>query len=195
MCLSRTRPQSGRGPFQRAASPERECSKERKQQQAQWVSLRSKFRIYLMFPAILHLRNTFSLHLIGVLFLFPDFKQAAPNIPNPNINMKKRRHGEEEVYYIPVRNPVQQHHISFGFTQPQINPHCIHCYWSSFHVGAYACVFVFASVCVCVVQVRGRENFDLLMKIKDSLELVELVPQQLVDSYRQQQQQQIHQRQ
>ncbi|XP_062315516.1 tumor protein p73 isoform X1 [Osmerus eperlanus] len=67
-----------------------------------------------------------------------NFKQAAPNIPNPNINMKKRRHGEEEVYYIPV---------------------------------------------------RGRENFDLLMKIKDSLELVELVPQQLVDSYRQQQQQ------
>ncbi|KAG2459637.1 P73 protein, partial [Polypterus senegalus] len=38
-------------------------------------------------------------------------------------------------------------------------------------------------------QVRGRENFEILMKIKDSLELVELVPQQLVDSYRQQQQQ------
>uniref|UniRef100_A0A8B9HNP6 Cellular tumor antigen p53 n=1 Tax=Astyanax mexicanus TaxID=7994 RepID=A0A8B9HNP6_ASTMX len=38
----------------------------------------------------------------------------------------------------------------------------------------------------------GRENFDLLMKIKDSLELVELVPQQLVDSYRQQQQQLLH---
>lgn len=40
-----------------------------------------------------------------------------------------------------------------------------------------------------VVKVRGRENFDILMKIKDSLELVEFVPQQLVDSYRQQQQQ------
>lgn len=38
-------------------------------------------------------------------------------------------------------------------------------------------------------QVRGRENFEILMKIKESLELVELVPQQLVDSYRQQQQQ------
>uniref|UniRef100_A0A8D3C5K1 Cellular tumor antigen p53 n=1 Tax=Scophthalmus maximus TaxID=52904 RepID=A0A8D3C5K1_SCOMX len=56
---------------------------------------------------------------------------------------KKRRHGEEEIYYIPV---------------------------------------------------RGRENFELLMKIKDSLELVELVPQQLVDSYRQQTQQQLLQR-
>jgi len=47
--------------------------------------------------------------------------------------------------------------------------------------------------CVCV-QVRGRENFDLLMKIKDSLELVELVPQPLVESYRQQTQQQLLQR-
>ncbi|MEQ2265537.1 Tumor protein p73, partial [Xenotaenia resolanae] len=42
--------------------------------------------------------------------------------------------------------------------------------------------------------VRGRENFELLMKIKDSLELVELVPQPLVDSYRQQTQQQLLQR-
>ncbi|XP_064153884.1 tumor protein p73 isoform X1 [Anguilla rostrata] len=66
------------------------------------------------------------------------FKQTPPHIPGPAINIKKRRHGEEELYYIPV---------------------------------------------------RGRENFDILMKIKDSLELVELVPQQLVDSYRQQQQQ------
>uniref|UniRef100_A0A6Q2ZG98 Tumor protein p73 n=1 Tax=Esox lucius TaxID=8010 RepID=A0A6Q2ZG98_ESOLU len=64
------------------------------------------------------------------------FKQTPPNIPSPG--MKRRRHGEEEIYYIPV---------------------------------------------------RGRENFDLLMKIKDSLELLEFVPQQLVDSYRQQQQQ------
>ncbi|MBN3276588.1 P73 protein, partial [Polyodon spathula] len=66
------------------------------------------------------------------------FKQTPPNIPGPGVNMKKRRHGEEEIYYIPV---------------------------------------------------RGRENFEILMKIKDSLELVELVPQQMVDSYRQQQQQ------
>ncbi|MBN3317952.1 P73 protein, partial [Atractosteus spatula] len=66
------------------------------------------------------------------------FKQTPPSIPGPGINTKKRRHGEEEIYYIPV---------------------------------------------------RGRENFEILMKIKDSLELVELVPQQLVDSYRQQQQQ------
>ncbi|MBN3283595.1 P73 protein, partial [Polyodon spathula] len=66
------------------------------------------------------------------------FKQTPPNIPSPGVNMKKRRLGEEEIYYIPV---------------------------------------------------RGRENFEILMKIKDSLELVELVPQQMVDSYRQQQQQ------
>uniref|UniRef100_A0A8C6VZH5 Cellular tumor antigen p53 n=1 Tax=Nothobranchius furzeri TaxID=105023 RepID=A0A8C6VZH5_NOTFU len=71
------------------------------------------------------------------------FKQSPPNISSPNINIRKRRHGEEEIYYIPV---------------------------------------------------RGRENFELLMKIKDSLELVELVPQPLVDSYRQQTQQQLLQR-
>lgn len=43
-------------------------------------------------------------------------------------------------------------------------------------------------VVICV-KVRGRENFELLMKIKDSLELVELVPQPVLDSYRQQTQQ------
>nr|XP_057940019.1 tumor protein p73 isoform X2 [Doryrhamphus excisus] len=72
-----------------------------------------------------------------------NFKQSPPNIPSPNVNIRKRRHGDEEIYYIPV---------------------------------------------------RGRENFELLMRIKDSLELVELVPQPLVDTYRQQTQQQLLQR-
>lgn len=72
-----------------------------------------------------------------------NFKQSPTSIPSPNINMRKRRHGEEEIYYIPV---------------------------------------------------RGRDNFELLMKIKDSLELMELVPQPLVESYRQQTQQQLIQR-
>lgn len=36
-------------------------------------------------------------------------------------------------------------------------------------------------------QVRGRENFEILMKVKESLELMDLVPQQVVESYRQQQ--------
>ncbi|NWS11769.1 P73 protein, partial [Pachyramphus minor] len=66
------------------------------------------------------------------------FKQSPQSIPALGTGIKKRRHGEEEVYCVPV---------------------------------------------------RGRENFEILMKIKESLELVELVPQQLVDSYRQQQQQ------
>ncbi|XP_020788681.2 tumor protein p73 isoform X1 [Boleophthalmus pectinirostris] len=72
-----------------------------------------------------------------------NFKQSPSSIPSPNINMRKRRHGEEEIYYIPV---------------------------------------------------RGRENFELLNKIKESLELMELVPQPLVESYRQQTQQQLIQR-
>ncbi|KAF1442087.1 P73 protein, partial [Pygoscelis papua] len=66
------------------------------------------------------------------------FKQSPQGMPALGASIKKRRHGEEEMYYVPV---------------------------------------------------RGRENFEILMKIKESLELVELVPQQLVDSYRQQQQQ------
>ncbi|XP_062821685.1 tumor protein p73 isoform X2 [Anolis carolinensis] len=66
------------------------------------------------------------------------FKQSPQGMPALGAGMKKRRHGEEETYYVPV---------------------------------------------------RGRENFEILMKIKESMELVELVPQQLVDSYRQQQQQ------
>ncbi|KAG9481964.1 hypothetical protein GDO78_010933 [Eleutherodactylus coqui] len=65
-------------------------------------------------------------------------KQSPQGVPALGTNIKKRRHGEEDIYYVPV---------------------------------------------------RGRENFEILMKIKESLELVELVPQQLVDSYRQQQQQ------
>ncbi|XP_006871803.1 PREDICTED: tumor protein p73 isoform X3 [Chrysochloris asiatica] len=66
------------------------------------------------------------------------FKQSPPAIPSLGANVKKRRHGDEDMYYMPV---------------------------------------------------RGRENFEILMKIKEGLELTELVPQQLVDSYRQQQQQ------
>uniref|UniRef100_A0A8C8YHH8 Cellular tumor antigen p53 n=1 Tax=Prolemur simus TaxID=1328070 RepID=A0A8C8YHH8_PROSS len=38
------------------------------------------------------------------------------------------------------------------------------------------------------LHVRGRENFEILLKLKESLELMELVPQPLLDSYRQQQQ-------
>uniref|UniRef100_G3SZA7 Tumor protein p73 n=1 Tax=Loxodonta africana TaxID=9785 RepID=G3SZA7_LOXAF len=65
------------------------------------------------------------------------FKQSPPAIPSLGANVKKRRHGDEDMYYMPV---------------------------------------------------RGRENFEILMRIKEGLELTELVPQQL-DSYRQQQQQ------
>uniref|UniRef100_A0A7N5JY79 Cellular tumor antigen p53 n=1 Tax=Ailuropoda melanoleuca TaxID=9646 RepID=A0A7N5JY79_AILME len=66
------------------------------------------------------------------------FKQSPPAVPALGTNVKKRRHGDEDVYYM---------------------------------------------------HVRGRENFEILMKVKESLELMELVPQQLVDTYRQQQQQ------
>nr|XP_012316414.1 tumor protein p73 isoform X2 [Aotus nancymaae] len=65
------------------------------------------------------------------------FKQSPPAIPALGASMKKRRHGDEDTYYL---------------------------------------------------HVRGRENFEILMKLKESLELMELVPQPLVDSYRQQQQ-------
>ncbi|XP_055118534.1 tumor protein p73 isoform X5 [Symphalangus syndactylus] len=64
-------------------------------------------------------------------------KQSPPAIPALGAGVKKRRHGDEDTYYL---------------------------------------------------QVRGRENFEILMKLKESLELMELVPQPLVDSYRQQQQ-------
>ncbi|XP_011369119.1 tumor protein p73 [Pteropus vampyrus] len=67
----------------------------------------------------------------------PAFKQSPPAIPVLGTNVKKRRHGDEDMYYM---------------------------------------------------HVRGRENFEILMKVKESLELMELVPQQAVESYRQQQQ-------
>uniref|UniRef100_A0A2K5QYN8 Cellular tumor antigen p53 n=1 Tax=Cebus imitator TaxID=2715852 RepID=A0A2K5QYN8_CEBIM len=65
------------------------------------------------------------------------FKQSPPAVPALGASVKKRRHGDEDTYYL---------------------------------------------------HVRGRENFEILMKLKESLELMELVPQPLVDSYRQQQQ-------
>ncbi|XP_076421905.1 tumor protein p73 isoform X2 [Peromyscus maniculatus bairdii] len=71
------------------------------------------------------------------------FKQSPPAIPALGANVKKRRHGDEDMFYM---------------------------------------------------HVRGRENFEILMKVKESLELMELVPQPLIDSYRQQQQQQLLQR-
>nr|XP_019612665.1 PREDICTED: tumor protein p73 [Rhinolophus sinicus] len=66
------------------------------------------------------------------------FKQSPTAIPTVGTNVKKRRHGDEDMYYM---------------------------------------------------HVRGRENYEILMKVKESLELMELVPQQVLESYRQQQQQ------
>ncbi|KAF6345916.1 tumor protein p73 [Rhinolophus ferrumequinum] len=71
------------------------------------------------------------------------FKQSPTAIPTLGTNVKKRRHGDEDMYYM---------------------------------------------------HVRGRENYEILMKVKESLELMELVPQQVLESYRQQQQQQLLQR-
>ncbi|KAM5266862.1 tumor protein p73 isoform 2-T2 [Hipposideros larvatus] len=71
------------------------------------------------------------------------FKQSPTAIPTLGANVKKRRHGDEDMYYM---------------------------------------------------HVRGRENFEILMKVKEGLELMEQVPQQVVESYRQQQQQQLLQR-
>lgn len=39
-------------------------------------------------------------------------------------------------------------------------------------------------------QVRGRETYEMLLKIKESLELMQYLPQHTIETYRQQQQQQ-----
>lgn len=41
-----------------------------------------------------------------------------------------------------------------------------------------------------VMQVRGRETYEMLLKIKESLELMQYLPQHTIETYRQQQQQQ-----
>lgn len=41
-----------------------------------------------------------------------------------------------------------------------------------------------------VIQVRGRETYEMLLKIKESLELMQYLPQHTIETYRQQQQQQ-----
>lgn len=38
-----------------------------------------------------------------------------------------------------------------------------------------------------VLQVRGRENYEILCKLRDSLELSSMVPQNQVESYKQKQ--------
>lgn len=47
------------------------------------------------------IRNLFDHDSVSDWFI--DFKQSPPNIPSPNMNTRKRRHGDEEIYYIPVR--------------------------------------------------------------------------------------------
>lgn len=96
--------------------------------------------------------------------------------------MRKRRHGEEEIYYIPVRALM----ISDQLKKMQFNEIT----FKHRKIGRHIYLFSF----LFFLQVRGRDNFELLMKIKDSLELVEMVPQPLLDSYRQQTQQQLLQR-
>lgn len=41
-----------------------------------------------------------------------------------------------------------------------------------------------------MIQVRGRETYEMLLKIKESLELMQYLPQHTIETYRQQQQQQ-----
>lgn len=41
-----------------------------------------------------------------------------------------------------------------------------------------------------LTQVRGRETYEMLLKIKESLELMQYLPQHTIETYRQQQQQQ-----
>ena len=36
------------------------------------------------------------------------------------------------------------------------------------------------------LEVKGRENYEILMKLRDSLELTSLIPQQQVDQYKRQ---------
>lgn len=48
----------------------------------------------------------------------------------------------------------------------------------------------FPSFSLPVVQVRGRETYEMLLKIKESLELMQYLPQHTIETYRQQQQQQ-----
>nr|4A9Z_A Chain A, TUMOR PROTEIN 63 [Homo sapiens]4A9Z_B Chain B, TUMOR PROTEIN 63 [Homo sapiens]4A9Z_C Chain C, TUMOR PROTEIN 63 [Homo sapiens]4A9Z_D Chain D, TUMOR PROTEIN 63 [Homo sapiens]7Z73_A Chain A, Isoform 2 of Tumor protein 63 [Homo sapiens]7Z73_B Chain B, Isoform 2 of Tumor protein 63 [Homo sapiens]7Z73_C Chain C, Isoform 2 of Tumor protein 63 [Homo sapiens]7Z73_D Chain D, Isoform 2 of Tumor protein 63 [Homo sapiens]8P9E_A Chain A, Isoform 2 of Tumor protein 63 [Homo sapiens] len=40
------------------------------------------------------------------------------------------------------------------------------------------------------LPVRGRETYEMLLKIKESLELMQYLPQHTIETYRQQQQQQ-----
>ncbi|KAF2978508.1 hypothetical protein EK904_011274 [Melospiza melodia maxima] len=40
------------------------------------------------------------------------------------------------------------------------------------------------------LPVRGRETYEMLLKIKESLELMQFLPQHTIETYRQQQQQQ-----
>ena len=143
-----------------------------------------------------------------MLFLLSaDFKQSPPNIPSPNINIRKRRHGEEEIYYIPVRFPSQHIYKIVKCVKFCLVEICVltrretntflppNTEKNKIKISSYdSSGWLSYSVCCVHVQVRGRENFELLMKIKDSLELVELVPQPLIDSYRQQTQQQLLQR-
>lgn len=39
-----------------------------------------------------------------------------------------------------------------------------------------------------LVQIKGREIYEILVKIKESLELMQFLPQHTIESYRQQQQ-------
>ena len=39
---------------------------------------------------------------------------------------------------------------------------------------------------VFMLEVRGRENFEILSKIRDSLELAQMIPQPQVDAYKKQ---------
>lgn len=50
------------------------------------------------------------------------------------------------------------------------------------------CVWVLTAVILFFLQIKGREIYEILVKIKESLELMQFLPQHTIESYRQQQQ-------
>uniref|UniRef100_A0A8C1FZ44 Cellular tumor antigen p53 n=1 Tax=Cyprinus carpio TaxID=7962 RepID=A0A8C1FZ44_CYPCA len=83
---------------------------------------------------------------------------------------------------------IRKQHVDSSYLDTHCMPFCTntHCNFSTCSVSLKSRLT--PSLSFSVLQIKGREIYEILVKIKESLELMQFLPQQTIESYRQQQQ-------
>ena len=86
------------------------------------------------------------------------FKQTPPNIPSPG--MKRRRHGEEEIYYMPVRYI----YLFINWVVRALNADCL---TAVVYQTVYCCNYVENQFIIAIRHLRGLWYMANIPQLRD----------------------------